>query len=93
MFAAVLAGDHLPPGFRDEPIRRKVLRSVKTPAERRRHSAAVGRLLKRLHVRGLVAKIPHSRRWSVTDSGRRVLGHALPIYRRDWPATGTTPAI
>ena len=43
LFAAVLAGDHLPQGFRNEDLRRKVLRSVKTPAERRRHSAAVGR--------------------------------------------------
>ncbi len=93
LFAAVLAGDHLPQGFRNEDIRRNVVRSVKTPAERRRNSAAVGRLLKRLHVRGLIAKIPHSRRWKVTDSGRRVLGHALQIYRRDWPQTAPLQAI
>ena len=90
----MLDGDHLPQGFRNKDIRRKVLRSGEHALrERRRASAAVGRLLKRLHVRGLVAKIPHSRRWKVTDSGRRVLGHALRIYRRDWPQTGTTQAI
>jgi hypothetical protein len=93
LFAAVLAGDHLPQGFRNQDIRRKVLRSANTSAERRRASAAVGRLLKRLHVRGLVAKIPHSRRWKVTAAGRRVLGHALQVYRRDWPTTGTTQPI
>jgi hypothetical protein len=77
LFAVVLAGDHLPQGFRNIDIRRKIVRSGKTPAEHRRASAAVGRLLKRLHVRGLIAKIPHSRRWKVTETGRRVLGHAL----------------
>jgi hypothetical protein len=93
LFAAVLAGDHLPQGFRNIDIRRNVVRSGKTHADHRRASAAVGRLLKRLHVRGLIAKIPHSRRWKVTETGRRVLGHALQIYRRNWPQTGTTQAI
>jgi hypothetical protein len=93
LFAAVLAGDHVAQGFRNQDVRRQVLRSAKTSAERRRASAAVGRLLKRLHVRGLLAKIPHSRRWKVTETGRRVLGHALQIYRRDWPQTGTMQAI
>lgn len=93
LFAAVLAGDHVAQGFRNHDIRSQVLRTAKTAAERRRASAAVGRLLKRLHVRGLIAKIPRTRRWKVTDTGRRVLGHALQIYRRDWPRTGTMQAI
>lgn len=93
LFAAVLAGDHLPQGFRNSDIRRKVVRSGNTPAEHRRASAAVGRLLKRLHVRGLIAKIPHSRRWKVTNIGRRVLGQALIIYRRHWAQTETMQAI
>lgn len=93
LFAAIMAGDHLPQGFRNADIRSKVVRSAKTHAERRRASAAVGCLLKRLHVRGLIAKIPRTRRWKVTEPGRRVLGHALQLYRRDWTTTGTTQAI
>ena len=53
--------------------------------ETRRHSAAVGRLLKRLHLRRLLAKIPHSHRWRVTPRGRHLLGDALLVYRRYWP--------
>ncbi len=49
---------------------------------RQRHSAAVGRLLKRLQVRGLVVKVPRSRRWRVTDQGRRLMGDTLQTYRR-----------
>jgi hypothetical protein len=39
-------------------------------------------LLKRLHVRGLLAKVPHTRRWRITRKGRRVLGDTLHTYRR-----------
>lgn len=93
LFAAVLAGDHLAQGFRNKDIRAKVLCSAKTSTDSRRISAAVGRLLKRLHVRGLIAKIPRSRRWKVTETGRRILGQALITYRRDWPQPGTMQAI
>ncbi|HMB05572.1 MAG TPA: hypothetical protein VKP69_17780, partial [Isosphaeraceae bacterium] len=51
----------------------------------RRASAAVGRLLKRLHVRHLVAKIPRTRRWRVTERGRHLLGLAVQLYRCSWP--------
>jgi hypothetical protein len=45
----------------------------------------VGRLLKRLHVRQLVAKIPRTRRWRVTQRGRQWLGLATQIYHTAWP--------
>ena len=32
-------------------------------------------LVKRLHARHLVAKIPHTRRWRVTEAGRHLLRH------------------
>ena len=53
--------------------------------EQRRASAAVGRLLKRLHVRHLVAKIPRTRRWRVTERGRHLLGVAVQLYSCSWP--------
>jgi len=93
LFAAVLDGDHIAQGFRNKDIRRALDPSGDTLPERRRNSAAIGRQLKRLHVRGLVAKIPHSRRWKVTETGRRVLGDALRVYRRYWPDVSTTQAL
>jgi len=47
---------------------------LRQQTQRRRESAAVGRQLKRLHVRGLIAKLPRSRRCT----GARARGHALP---------------
>jgi hypothetical protein len=82
LFAAVLAGDHTARGFRNKDIRLAVFAGVKDPKRRRRHSAAIGRILKRMHVRGLVKKVPHSRLWRVTDRGRRILADTLRTYRR-----------
>lgn len=82
LFTAVLAGDHIAQGFRNHDIRAVLFEDAKTDQQRRRQSAAVGRLLKRLHVRGLIAKVPHTRRWRATNNGRRVLGDTLHTYRR-----------
>lgn len=39
----------------------------------------VSRLLRRLHVYGLIAKVPHARRWRVTKKGLRVFSSALRL--------------
>jgi hypothetical protein len=82
LFAAVLAGDHIAQGFRNRDIRAALYTESRPDPQRQRHSAAVGRLLKRLQVRGFVVKVPRSRRWRVTDQGRRVMGDTLHTYRR-----------
>jgi hypothetical protein len=83
LFAAVLDGDHIARGFRNKDIRAALFgtNAKTTPTQ----SAAVGRLVKRLHVRQLVAKIPRTRRWRVTESGRPLLSMAVQLYRRSWP--------
>lgn len=81
-FAAILDGDHIARGFRNKDIRAALYGDNPSVA---RPSAAVGRLLKRLHARHLVAKIPHSRRWRVTETGRRLLSSAVQLYRQSWP--------
>jgi len=81
-FAAVLAGDHIGRGFRNKDIRMAIFAGVKDSKRRRRHSAAVGRILNRMHARGLVKKVPHSRLWHATDRGRRILADTLRTYRR-----------
>jgi hypothetical protein len=83
LFAAVLDGDHIARGFRNKDIR-AALFGFAAPASRRQ-SAAVGRLLKRLHQRQLVAKIPRTRRWRVTDAGRHLLSMATQLYGQTWP--------
>ena len=51
----------------------------------RRRSAQVSRLVKRLHLRGLVAKIPRSRRWRITQLGHTVLSAAIRLREEDFP--------
>jgi len=85
LFAAVLDGDGIARGLRNGDVRAALFGDPKQRDQQRRASAAVGRLLKRLHVRHLVAKIPRTRRWRVTERGRRLLGLAVQLYRRTWP--------
>ena len=83
LFTAVLDGDHIARGFRNKDIRAALYGpETKTSS---RLSAAVGRLLKRLHVRHLLAKIPRTRRWRVTHTGRRLLSRAVQLYQQTWP--------
>jgi hypothetical protein len=83
LFAAVLDGDHIARGFRNKDIR-AALFGASAPASRQQ-SAAVGRLVKRLHNRQLVAKIPRTRRWRVTEAGRHLLSLAVKHYGQTWP--------
>jgi hypothetical protein len=83
LFAAVLDGDHIARGFRNKDIRAALLGSDK--AASRKQSAAVSRLLKRLHHRQWLAKVPRTRRWRVTEAGRHVLSAAVKLYRQTWP--------
>ena len=83
LFAAVLEGDHVARGFRNKDIRAALFGSIAPTS--RLQSAAVGRLVKRLHHRQLVAKIPRTRRWRVTEAGRHLLSLAVKHYAQTWP--------
>jgi hypothetical protein len=85
LFAAVLSGDHVARGFRNRDIRELLFGCPKQLSLERRASAAVGRLFKRMHVRHLVAKIPRTRRWRITQRGRHLLGLTLQLYKNSWP--------
>ena len=82
LFAAVLSGDGIAQGFRNQDVRIALGQETSHHSRRRRDSAAIGRVLKRLQVRGLVAKVPRTRRWRVTKPGRRIMGEMLKTYRR-----------
>ena len=78
LFAAVLQGDHVARGFRNRDVREAVFGNGKASGPPQRTSAAVGRMLKRLRVLQLVAKVPRTRRWKVTEPGRILV--ALWLY-------------
>jgi len=85
LFSAVLQGQHAIQGFRNRDIRERLFPGSRGPVRNRSVSARVGRQLKRLHLRGLIAKIPRSRRWRVTDLGHRLLPAALRLYDEGLP--------
>ena len=80
LFRAILQGDHLLHGFRNRHIRQQLFAATEGPRERRRQANAVSRLLKRLHVSGLIAKVPRTRRWQVTTGGQEILGSCVRLY-------------
>jgi len=80
LFQAVLHGNHLLRGFYNRDIRRLLALPDKPPSLLRKWAAQVGRLLKRLHVRGLIAKIPHTRRWRTTATGQKLLGAIVQLH-------------
>ena len=86
LFQAVLDGRNLLRGFRNADIRAALYGTTEDAAQRRRQSHAVGRLLKRLHVRGLIVKVPHSHRWHVSGKGHQILGAVVRLYHEGIPA-------
>jgi hypothetical protein len=83
-FAAVREGDPIARGCRQGDSRERVFGLSKEVLQRRAR-AAVGRRLQRVDVRQLVAKIPRTRRWRVTQRGRRPLGVAVQLDWCSWP--------
>jgi hypothetical protein len=92
LFQAVLNGNHLVNGLRNGDLRQALYGEACQAEERHRQSTAVSRLLKRLHVRGMIAKIPRSRRWHVTEKGRRLLGAAVQLYHHGIPKAAAASA-
>jgi hypothetical protein len=92
LFQAVLAGENLLHGFRNADIREALYGAAEDGDDRRRQGHAVGRMLKRLHVRGLIVKVPHSHRWHVGKKGHQVLGAVVQLYHHGIPAAMRTAA-
>jgi len=80
LFQAVLQGDHLLRGFHNRDIRRRLFPRATCPELCRRLAAKVSRLLKRLHLRQLIARIPHTRRWRITQLGGQLLGAVVQLH-------------
>jgi hypothetical protein len=80
LFGALMNGDHILRGFANRDLRDK-LRTLSFPLSDnpKTQSAQVSRLLHRLHVYGLVAKIPRSRRWRVSAFGYHIMSASLQL--------------
>jgi hypothetical protein len=85
LFQAVLAGDHLIKGFRNADIRDLLYGPARNPQTRKRQANAITRLLKRLHVRGLIAKIQRTRRWRTTTRGQKLLSTIIQLHYHGLP--------
>jgi hypothetical protein len=80
IFGALLSGDHIGRGFANRDLRDKLRpTSFSLSDNPKTQSAQVSRLLHRLHVYGLVAKIPRSRRWRVSAFGYRIMSASLQL--------------
>lgn len=80
LLRTLLDGKYLLHGFRNADIRVSLYGDTRDLSVRNRQHAALGRIFKRLHVRGLLGKIPHTRRWRVTKRGQCVLGKVVQLY-------------
>jgi hypothetical protein len=74
-------GDWTIKGFRNRDLRPLLYGTAKTKQERHRQAARVTRRLALLHAHGLIAKVPRTHRWLVTEKGRRILTALLAARR------------
>jgi hypothetical protein len=84
LFQAIMAGEHCLRGFTNRELRAQLASTAHLRACRHdptKQSAKVSRTFHRFHAHGLIAKIPHTRRWRVIAFGRQVVGTSL--YLRD----------
>jgi len=87
LFGALMSGEHALRGFTNRDLRAKLQRTlVRLSDNPKTQSAQVSRLLHRLHVYGLVAKIPRSRRWRVSASGYRIMSASLQLRELHFPS-------
>lgn len=88
LFEALSSGEHHIRGFYQSRSARQA--SGKTDPQRCGSDRAaarskISRLLHRLHLYGLIAKVPHARRWRVTKKGMRVFSSALRLREYAFP--------
>jgi hypothetical protein len=74
-------------GFSNPDIRAKLndFPHLTGIAQPERRSAKVTRILNRRHAHGLIAKIPHSRRWRLTKHGRIAMSAAIQLRDVQFP--------
>jgi hypothetical protein len=87
LFQSVMDGNHCIRGFANREIRNALAKTCHLEGidGTKRRSAKVSRILHRLHLHGLIAKIPRSRKWRTTRFGRRVMATAIQVRQLTFP--------
>lgn len=86
LFAAVLRGEHRLRGFRNKDVAGRLYsKETKDPVQRRRRCGRVTRLIQLLRAHGLVAKIPHTRRYRITRQGELLMSAAIKVKEIEMP--------
>jgi len=87
LFEVLMSGEHTLHGFTNRELREHLVRvGYPLAADAAKHSGQVTRLLRRLHIHQLIAKIPRSRRWRVSRNGRRVMAAAIKLREVEYPS-------
>jgi len=76
LFAAISRGEDAIDGFRNRDVRQRLYGDAPV-AEKKRQSAKVTRLLRLLRGHGLIAKVPKTHRYQLTDHGRKSVAALL----------------
>jgi hypothetical protein len=88
LFVAVLRGEHALRGFRSRDLALHLgQRATHDPGERRRQSGQRSRLLQLLRAHGLIAKLPHTRRYRVSERGFAFMSVAVHLRHEAFPNT------
>lgn len=82
LFTILMRGEFHLMGFRNNDVRQFLFPGAHTNHDDRRNSARVSRQLQILHAHHLVAKIPRSRRWKVTELGQRMMATAINAFNQ-----------
>lgn len=82
LFEAISDGKYLIRGFTNKDIR--IILYPKIHAEKKVRGK-MSRTLSKLRAHGLIRKIPHSRKYLVTDKGRRIMGALIETKRKLYP--------
>jgi hypothetical protein len=86
LFLAILRGEHRLNGFRNRDILNTLYtQQTRSADERRRRTHRVTRQLQLLRAHGLIAKIPHSHRYTITQNGEAIMSAAVRIRTKEFP--------
>jgi len=84
LFSAVAHGEHCINGFTNKDIRVALFTDL-AETQKKQKSAQVTRLLAKLRAHRLIAKIPRSFRYKVTNKGYRVISATLQLKKIELP--------
>lgn len=82
LFETISDGKYLIRGFTNKDIRAVLY--PQNPGDKKTRGK-MSRILSKLRAHGLIRKIPHSRKYLVTDKGRRVMGALIETKRKIYP--------